>query len=144
MPPERIAEVVGYVLDHFDAKTDARSGLHPRRQARPRASTRCSPSPPSRRSRLYYDEFATQQAARKAADPSYQPLEGRHDLLLRRERGGRGGGILGDEALDAEALDDSSRDFLERAIGDYNAMFGTTYDTSAAKFENYYKDLARA
>ena len=37
----------------------------------------------------------------------------------------------------------SSRDFLEKAIVDYNATFGTSYDTSSAKFENYYKDLAR-
>jgi len=48
-----------------------------------------------------------------------------------------------DPQMDAEALDGSSRDFLERAIGDYNATFGTSYDTSSAKFENYYKDLAK-
>ncbi|MCE3037029.1 type I restriction endonuclease subunit R [Helicobacter sp. faydin-H20] len=41
-----------------------------------------------------------------------------------------------------EGLDQSSRDFLEEAIKDYNAMFETTYDTSDAKFQNYYKDLS--
>lgn len=41
-----------------------------------------------------------------------------------------------------EGLDESSRDFLERAIGDYNRMFGTSYDTSADKFPNYYKDVS--
>ncbi|MGN6782050.1 MAG: type I restriction endonuclease subunit R, EcoR124 family, partial [Marmoricola sp.] len=45
--------------------------------------------------------------------------------------------------MDAEGLDGSSRDFLEKAIVDYNATFGTSYDTSSAKFENYYKDLAK-
>lgn len=39
-------------------------------------------------------------------------------------------------------LDQSSRDFLESAIADYNTMFGTSYDTSDAKFQNYYKDLS--
>ena len=41
-----------------------------------------------------------------------------------------------------EGLDASSRDFLDRAIGDYNAMFKTSYDTSAEKFQNYYKDVS--
>jgi type I restriction enzyme R subunit len=52
-------------------------------------------------------------------------------------------GILDDEAFDTEALSGSSRDFLEAAIRDYNAMFGTSYDTSADKFQNYYKDLSQ-
>lgn len=43
---------------------------------------------------------------------------------------------------DTEGLDQSSRDFLEDCIKDYNAMFGTSYDTSAEKFQNYYKDLS--
>ena len=43
---------------------------------------------------------------------------------------------------DTEGLDASSRDFLEQAIQDYNKMFGTTYDTSADKFPNYYKDVS--
>lgn len=43
---------------------------------------------------------------------------------------------------DTEGLDESSREFLEKCIADYNAMFGTSYDTSADKFQNYYKDLS--
>lgn len=43
---------------------------------------------------------------------------------------------------DTEGLDKSSREFLEQAIQDYNKMFGTTYDTSADKFPNYYKDVS--
>lgn len=43
---------------------------------------------------------------------------------------------------DTNGLDQSSRDFLEKCIADYNAMFGTSYDTSADKFQNYYKDLS--
>jgi type I site-specific restriction-modification system R (restriction) subunit len=38
--------------------------------------------------------------------------------------------------------DQSSRDFLEAAIRDYNATFNTNYDTSSDKFQNYYKDLS--
>lgn len=39
-------------------------------------------------------------------------------------------------------MDASSRDFLGKAIADYNKMFGTAYDTSSEKFPNYYKDLS--
>lgn len=41
-----------------------------------------------------------------------------------------------------EELDANSREFLEMAIADYNRMFGTSYDTSADKFPNYYKDVS--
>ena len=41
-----------------------------------------------------------------------------------------------------EGLDQSSRDFLDAAIKDYNEMFNTSYDTSAEKFPNYYKDVS--
>ena len=48
-----------------------------------------------------------------------------------------------DEDSDStEGMDESSRDFLERAIVDYNKMFSTNYDTSADKFPNYYKDVS--
>ena len=43
---------------------------------------------------------------------------------------------------DTSGLDQSSRDFLEMAICDYNTMFQTNYDTSSDKFQNYYKDVS--
>lgn len=41
-----------------------------------------------------------------------------------------------------ENLSKSDRDFLDLAISDYNKMFGTSYDTSSEKFQNYYKDIS--
>lgn len=49
---------------------------------------------------------------------------------------------LMDESFEVDALDASDRDFLDEAIKDYNRMFGTDYDTSSDKFENYYKDVS--
>ena len=54
---------------------------------------------------------------------------------------------IDDDYLDKEEFETvhstrSSRDFLEDAIQDYNDMFGTSFDTSADKFQNYYKDLS--
>lgn len=39
-------------------------------------------------------------------------------------------------------LDATSKDFLEECIKKYNKVFGTSYDTSAEKFQSYYKDLS--
>lgn len=41
-----------------------------------------------------------------------------------------------------ENLSKSDRDYLDYAIRDYNKMFGTNYDTSNEKFQNYYKDVS--
>ena len=37
--------------------------------------------------------------------------------------------IMDENPEDTSGLDQSSRDFLESAIEDYNAMFATSYDT---------------
>ena len=52
-------------------------------------------------------------------------------------------GLLSEEEFELDGLDQTSRDFLDAAIKDYNALFGTSFDTSADKFQNYYKDLSQ-
>ena len=47
-----------------------------------------------------------------------------------------------DENFDTSGLDRTSRDFLDKAIDDYNRTFNVSYDTSADKFPNYYKDIS--
>lgn len=51
--------------------------------------------------------------------------------------------MIDENSEDTTGLDITSRDFLELAIVDYNKMFGTSYDTSSDKFQNYYKDVSR-
>lgn len=51
-------------------------------------------------------------------------------------------GMIDENSEDTSGLDTSSRDFLDRAIADYNEMFGTSYDTTSDKFQNYYKDVS--
>ena len=87
--------------------------------------------------RLYYEEFKRQMAAdptkklRIATIYSYGANEEESDGILDEEN-----------SEDTSALDQSSRDFLEAAIQDYNEMFHTNYDTSSDKFQNYYKDVS--
>lgn len=51
-------------------------------------------------------------------------------------------GLYEENNESTESLDIDSRTFLNNAIKDYNQMYGTTYDTSSEKFQNYYKDLS--
>lgn len=52
-------------------------------------------------------------------------------------------GILDEEnPEDTSNLDQSSRDFLDAAIQDYNEMFQTNYSTDGERFQNYYKDVS--
>ena len=48
----------------------------------------------------------------------------------------------GENPESVEGLDQTSRDFLDNAILDYNQIFHTNYDTSNDKFQNYYKDVS--
>ena len=51
-------------------------------------------------------------------------------------------GLFDENSESTENLSKSDRDFLDSAIADYNKMFGTSYDTSSEKFQNYYKDVS--
>ena len=88
----------------------------------------------------YYKEFQKQMAERPESERlriatifTYSANEAEDDA----------NGIIEDEDPAAtDALDATSREFLESAIADYNGMFGTKYSTDSEKFQNYYKDLS--
>jgi len=79
----------------------------------------------------YYEEFKLAEKNRNltvATIFSYSPNEDED--------------VFADEDFDNDRLDTTSREFLTHAINDYNATFNTNYDTSAEKFQNYYKDVS--
>lgn len=52
-------------------------------------------------------------------------------------------GMADEDPAAIDGLDATSKEFLQKvAIPDYNKMFGTTYDISGDKFQNYYKDIS--
>ncbi len=51
-------------------------------------------------------------------------------------------GLFDENSESTIELNQSDRDFLDAAIDDYNKMFGTSYDTSSEKFQNYYRDVS--
>ena len=132
---ERIREVVTYIFEHFDQKTKRNShySLKGQRVAGFNSIFAVSSIPMAKK---YYEEFKTQLAEKNrnltiATIFSYSANEDDPE------------DALPDEDFENDKLDTTSREFLEYAINDYNAAFGTTYDTSADKFQNFYKDLSQ-
>ncbi len=157
LAPERISQVVQYTLEHFDQKTKRSSSYEhsvvtnvaestrARRQAeavrerkRVRGFNAIFATASIDAARRYYNHFQIQQEA--------LPADRRLKIGLIYSYGANDAsddGILDDEAFDTDALSTDARGFLEDAIQDYNDIFGTSYDTSADKFQNYYKDLSQ-
>lgn len=132
----RISAVVQYILEHFDQKTmrNAYYNLKGQRVNGFNSIFAVSSIPVCKK---YYLELKKQLAEKHknltiATIFSFVPNE--EDSA---------DGILADESFDTDALDQSSRDFLEMAIDDYNKLFKTSYNTSAKEFENYYKDISQ-
>lgn len=137
LAPERISQIVSYVREHFDQKTKRAStyGHKGKRLAGFNSLFACASIDAAKR---YYTEFKEQQKELPEAKRLKVGLI--YSFAANEEEAD---GLLGDEGFETEALDASSRDFLEAAIRDYNALFGTSYDTSSDKFQNYYKDLSK-
>jgi type I restriction enzyme R subunit len=161
--PERIKAVVSYILDHYDQKTynnENYAGYAHRVitnvEEMAAARSKADESKTTRRVngfnsilavssavtidgkrvapvQLYYEEFKRRlaESGKGLKIATIFSFSQNEDELMEQ-----------DEDFDTESLDQSSRDFLDRAIADYNAMFGTTYDSSSDKFQNYYKDLS--
>ncbi|WP_413876512.1 type I restriction endonuclease subunit R [Albidovulum sp.] len=137
LAPERIAQIVGYIREHFDQKT-RRANTYRHDGKRLAGFNSLFATASIEAAKRYYLEFAAQQAALPAAQRLKVGL-----IYSFAANEDDEGGILGEEEFETEGLDQSSRDFLDAAIKDYNAHFGTSFDTSAEKFQNYYKDLSQ-
>jgi type I restriction enzyme, R subunit len=156
LAPERIRQVIAYTLEHFDQKTkrsngylfsgvanisDVASGRN--RIDEVKVAQRVNgfnaifATASIDAAKRYYNQFAIQQ---QELTPDRRLKIGLIYSYAANEAEGEG--YLDEEGFETGALDASSRDFLEDAIQDYNQLFGTSYDTSDDKFQNYYKDLS--
>ena len=137
LAPERITQIVGYIREHFDQKTKRASSYRHdgKRLAGFNSLFACASIDAAKR---YYAEFTAQQNPLPTAQRLKVGLI--YSFAANEEESD---GLLGEEEFETAGLDQSSRDFLDVAIADYNALFGTSFDTSADKFQNYYKDLSQ-
>lgn len=129
--PQRISNIVKYILDHFDQKTKRNSHylLKDRRLAGFNSIFAVSSIEALQK---YYNEFQSQMAK----------LPSDKKLKIATIYSFSANDDVDEDLSDTDELSQSDRDFLESAIQDYNRTFGTTYDTSSEKFQNYYKDVS--
>ena len=159
LAPERIRLVTDYILTHFDQKTYRGDKTYTYSVLQNIAEVASAGSKQQIEeikqkqrvsgfnsifavssvdaAKLYYAEFQRQMAEnpqkrlKVAVIYSYGANEEETDGILDEEN-----------PEDTSALDQSSRDFLDAAIRDYNGMFHTNYSTDGDKFQNYYKDVS--
>lgn len=158
MAPQRISQVTTYILENFNQKTyrneksfthnvltnitevaSADNGKVDEKMVKTHLSGFNSIFAVSSvaAAKLYYSEFKRQMAL----DPQKKLKIALIYSFAQNEE--ESSGILDEENPErTDALDASSRDFLDSAIKDYNEMFKTNYDTSSDKFQNYYKDVS--
>lgn len=158
MAPQRITNVTKYILEHFDQKTyrgdrtyeyslltnvqEVASHAHGKveeikKKQRISGFNSIFAVSSVQMAKLYYDEFVKQMSENPtkklkiAVIYSYGANEEETNGIIDEEN-----------PEDTSALDQNSRDFLEKAIQNYNEIFHTNYDTSGEKFQNYYKDVS--
>ncbi len=160
MAPERIKNNVEYILNNFNIKTKRNdksfvysviknvetvaSAKDRNRIEKVKQAIRMSgfnsilavQSIPM--ARLYYNEFKKQMAEHPERALKIATI---YSFAANGDDYSEDG-MWDENPENTNALDISSREFLESAIGDYNKMFGTSYDTSSDRFQNYYKDVS--
>jgi len=138
---ERLAQVVNYILDHFDQKTK-RASAYRLGDERVSGFNSILATASIEAAKRYYYLLDNIQRERQVNDPAYRPLKVAM-IYSYAPNEAEAEGLLAEEEFDTVEMDAGSRAFMEAAIADYNELFGTSFDTSADKFENYYKDLCR-
>ena len=157
--PKRLSNIVKYIIEHFNQKTkrNDKSYFHnvtKNIQELVTAKDRKKVAVIKEKIRLsgFNSIFAVQSI--EMAKKYYAEFEKQQNLLPEIQRlkiatiysfginEEEIDGVIDENSEDTSGLDDSSREFLENAIKDYNKMFKTSYNTSSDKFQNYYKDVS--
>jgi type I restriction enzyme R subunit len=133
--PERIREISQYILNNYRQKTH-------RLQANGDGFNAMFAVSSVDAAKLYYESLNKLQA-----DPSNKKSEKPLKIatifsFAANEEQDAVGDIL-DESFDVSAMNSSAKEFLNAAIGDYNAFFRTNFSVDSNGFQNYYRDVAK-
>lgn len=128
--PARINEISQYILQNFRIKTH-------RNQIGSKGFNAMFAVSSVDAAKCYYDELnRLQQGCEK-------PLKIATIFSFAANEEQNAIGDIADETFEPSAMDSSAKEFLMKAIKDYNARFGTSYGVDSKEFQNYYKDLAK-
>jgi type I restriction enzyme R subunit len=128
--PERIKEISEYIVQNFRIKTHRNQGSNKGFNAMFAVSSVDA-------AKCYYEELNNLQ---KESDKPLK-IATIFSFAANEEQGAIG--AIVDETFEPSAMDSSAKEFLAKAINDYNAMFKTSYGVDSNEFQNYYRDLAK-
>lgn len=128
--PARIKEISQYILQNFRIKTHRTQGSNKGFNAMFAVSSVDA-------AKCYYEELNNLQ---KNSDKTLK-IATIFSFAANEEQSAIG--EIVDESFEPSALDISAKEFLTKAINDYNAMFKTSYGVDSNEFQNYYRDLAK-
>ncbi|MBU3676121.1 MAG: type I restriction endonuclease subunit R [Chitinophagaceae bacterium] len=128
--PERIKEISQYILQNFRLKTHRTQGSNRGFNAMFAVSSVDA-------AKCYYEEL------NKLQKDSDKPLKMATIFSFAANEEQSAIGDIVDETFELSAMDSSAKEFLSKAINDYNAMFKTSYAVDSNEFQNYYRDLAK-
>lgn len=128
--PDRIKEVSQYILKNFKLKTHRSQGGQKGFNAMFAVNS-------VEAAKLYYEELNNLQKddekkLKIATIFSYAANEEQNAV-----------GDIQEENFEPSAMDSSAKEFLAKAIKDYNEMFRTSFGVDSKEFQNYYRDLAK-
>ena len=127
--PERIREISTYILRNFRLKTHRNEGSNKGFNAMFAVSSVDA-------AKCYYQELNALQK------DSPHPLKIATIFSYAANEEQNAIGDITDETFEPTAMDVSAKEFLEKVIADYNAMFKTNFSLESNSFENYYRDLS--
>ena len=127
--PERIREISTYILRNFRLKTHRNEGSNKGFNAMFAVSS-------VEAAKCYYQKI---NALQKDSD---RPLKIATIFSYAANEEQNAIGDITDETFEPSAMDVSAKEFLEKVIADYNAMFKTSFSLESKSFENYYRDLS--
>ena len=137
MHPERITEITKYILKVFDTKTH-RNEFYDLKHRRLNGFNAMFAVQSVEAAKLYYEEFQKQQESL----PEEKRLKVATIYSFSANEEPSAIGEIEDENFELSAMDSTAKEFLNRAINDYNKLFKTNFSTEGKEFQNYYSDLS--
>ena len=136
--PDRIKKVSEYLLRVFDDKTHRRT-QYSYKQKRLNGFNAMFAVQSVKAAKAYYEELNAQQANL----PDTKKLKIATIFSYASNEGQLSYGSIIEEGFEPSAMDLSAKEFLDKAISDYNTMFQTSFSAESKLFQNYYKDLSQ-
>lgn len=133
--PERVSNVVSYIIEHFDQKTK-RNSFYDLKGQRVNGFNSMFAVASIPMAKKYYLEF------KKQLEEKQKELTIATIYSYAQNEEDTSDGILDDEGFETNLLDKSSREFLDFAIDEYNKKFKTNFSSEGNGFQDYYKDLS--